>query len=79
MPGGRSQEGLTSPSDVVGFAKSPNPNEITPRPLVEDVQRPTLAAGQNHQSVSSISQLHVPGEFPRSNVDARGGLDNLPV
>jgi hypothetical protein len=45
----------------------PNPLETVFRPLVDETARPTLAAGQNHQSVQSISQLHVPGEFPRSN------------
>ncbi len=45
----------------------PNPLETVLRPLTQDLARPTLAAGQNHQSVQSISQLHVPGEFPRSN------------
>jgi uncharacterized membrane protein YebE (DUF533 family) len=34
------------------------------RPLTEDSQS-ILAAGQNHTSVQSISQLHVPGEFPK--------------
>jgi len=42
----------------------PNPLETVLRPLTEDT-RPTLAAGQNHMSVTSISQLHVPGEFPK--------------
>lgn len=31
----------------------------------EDPARPNLAAGQNHKSEQSISQLHVPGEFPK--------------
>jgi hypothetical protein len=43
------------------------PLESVLRPLAKDLARPTLAAGQNHQSVQCISQLHVPGEFPTSN------------
>ncbi|PMD67189.1 uncharacterized protein K444DRAFT_506770, partial [Hyaloscypha bicolor E] len=46
-----------------------NPSEAVLRPLTEDT-RPSLAAGQNHQSVKSISQLHVPGEFPRTNTES---------
>jgi len=45
----------------------PNPLEAAISPLADDLARPSLAAGQNHQSVQSISQLHVPGEFPRNN------------
>lgn len=33
-------------------------------PLTSEA-RPTLAAGQNHMSVQSVSQLHIPGEFPK--------------
>jgi hypothetical protein len=40
-----------------------NPVEATLGPLAEDT-RPTLAA-QNHMSVHSVSQLHIPGEFPK--------------
>lgn len=45
----------------------PNPLETVSRPLTEDVaQRPSLAARQNHMSVQSISELHIPGEFKDS-------------
>ncbi|PBP19730.1 ph domain-containing protein, partial [Diplocarpon rosae] len=47
-----------------------NPIENALRPLTEDTTRPSLAAGQNHQSVQSVSQLHVPGEFPKDNAKA---------
>ncbi|RAL61932.1 hypothetical protein DID88_002421 [Monilinia fructigena] len=51
-------------------AAVPNPEpksaETILDPLAKDLERPTLAAGQNHQSSGSISQLHVPGEFPRT-------------
>lgn len=38
-------------------------------PLAEDLARnqPSITAGQNHLSISSISQLHIPGEFPRGS------------
>ena len=76
MPGGRSEGDLTTTtlnSDAyperatVGPQTQdvPNPLETGFRPLVDETARPTLAAGQDHQSVQSISQLHVPGEFPR--------------
>lgn len=45
----------------------------------ERERRPTLSAGQDHQSVTSISQLHVPGEYPRSNEGARDAVGRLPV
>ncbi|EDN95101.1 hypothetical protein SS1G_10976 [Sclerotinia sclerotiorum 1980 UF-70] len=45
-------------------------------PLAKDLGRPTLAAGQNHQSVQSISQLHVPGEFPRPRKEAESSLSS---
>ncbi|TEY85291.1 hypothetical protein BOTCAL_0014g00200 [Botryotinia calthae] len=45
-------------------------------PLAKDLERPTLAAGQNHQSVQSISQLHVPGEFPMTRTDTESSLGN---
>ncbi|TVY59560.1 Phosphatidylinositol 4,5-bisphosphate-binding protein SLM1 [Lachnellula suecica] len=73
MSGGRSEGDLTSaslmsdtPSELT-TANTPNPIEAVLRPLTEQSPRPTLAAGQNHQSVQSISQLHVPGEFPRGS------------
>jgi hypothetical protein len=80
MSGGRSQGDLSSAgADLTSDAcleqgdnglntqVVPNPLETVLRPLTEDLARPTLAAGQNHQSVQSISQLHVPGEFPKGN------------
>ncbi|TVY42340.1 Phosphatidylinositol 4,5-bisphosphate-binding protein [Lachnellula subtilissima] len=78
MSGGRSEADLTTStlnSDAypehatVGPQTQdvPNPLETVFRPLVDETTRPTLAAGQNHESVQSISQLHVPGEFPRGN------------
>jgi hypothetical protein len=45
----------------------PNPLETVLRPLTDDLARPALAMGQNHQSEQSISQLHVPGEFPKAS------------
>jgi len=57
MFGGRSTGDLASQN-------VPNPLET----LTSDPLRPTLAAGQNHLSVHSISQLHVPGEFPKGSV-----------
>ncbi|KAF7912399.1 uncharacterized protein EAF01_001420 [Botrytis porri] len=45
-------------------------------PLAKDLERPTLAAGQNHQSVQSISQLHVPGEFPRTRTETGSSVSN---
>ncbi|KAF5876523.1 putative ph domain-containing protein [Botrytis fragariae] len=48
-------------------------------PLAKDLERPTLAAGQNHQSVQSISQLHVPGEFPRTRTETGSSLSNETV
>ena len=44
-----------------------NPIEAALSPLITDT-RPTLAAGQNHQSVHSVSQLHIPGEFPKQTL-----------
>jgi len=52
----------------------PNPLETVFRPLAEDLARPSLVARQNHQSVQSISQLHVPGEFPSSNNEVKDTL-----
>jgi hypothetical protein len=43
---------------------SSSPIEAVLSSLPQDT-RPTLTAGQNHQSVQSISQLHIPGEFPK--------------
>lgn len=70
MSGGRSQGDVsTEGSGLTGDA--PKSLETVFKPLAENLSRPTLAAGQNHQSVQSVSQLHVPGEFPRSNVESR--------
>lgn len=49
------------------------PSEVVDTPTAEatseeDSKRPTLAearVGHSHDSVSSISQLHIPGEFPK--------------
>lgn len=78
MSGGRSEGDLTTttldsdayPEQAASGPQTqnvPNPLETVFRPLADDLARPSLAAGQNHQSVQSISQLHVPGEFPRSS------------
>ena len=53
------EQAVTTQSENV-----PNPFETVLRPLTEDT-RHILAAGENHISVTSISQLHVPGEFPK--------------
>lgn len=45
-------------------------------PLAQNLGRPTLAAGQNHQSVQSISQLHVPGEFPKTRTNTSSSLSH---
>jgi len=59
--GAQAEKSLPQTEDVT------NPAEAIFRPLAEDLAaRPSLAAGQNHMSVESISQLHVPGEFPRT-------------
>jgi len=64
MSGGRSTGDLDTNADEPATApKTENSIETALRPLTSDT-RPTLAAGQNHMSVQSISQLHVPGEFP---------------
>jgi len=89
MSGGRSQGdvssvGTHSAKDVYpeqasnGPKTAANPIETVLRPLTEDA-RPSLAAGQNHQSVQSISQLHVPGEFPRANTESGDGTNVLPA
>jgi hypothetical protein len=49
---------------------------VTPTAEAEESKRPTLAeelrAGHRHDSSSSISQLHVPGAFPRGDVAGKG-------
>ncbi len=78
MTGGRSQGHLSANGAIfAGVADQEaekgglrtNPIEAVLRPLTEDT-RPSLAAGQNHQSVQSVSQLHIPGEFPKDNTKA---------
>lgn len=62
----------------------PNPLDTVLRPLTE---RPTLAetirAGQHHESTMTISNLHIPGEFPRNSVASVSGASaaskDLPV
>jgi len=86
MSGGRSQGDVSIVSPQLNKDAQDN-NRSTPvvnrietvlKPLTEDA-RPSLAAGQNHQSVQSISQLHVPGEFPRPNTDSGDALSVLPA
>lgn len=74
MFGGRSTGDLggndTFPEQVSSEMQTQNesnPIESILKPLTDDT-RPTLAAGQNHMSVQSISQLHVPGEFPKGGL-----------
>jgi hypothetical protein len=89
MAGGRSQGDVSSVgTDLTkeafleqapnGPKTTANPLEAVLRPLAEDT-RPSLAAGQNHQSVQSISQLHVPGEFPRTNTESGEATSVLPA
>ncbi|EHL02481.1 putative Phosphatidylinositol 4,5-bisphosphate-binding protein SLM1 [Glarea lozoyensis 74030] len=84
MSGGRSQSDLITANSLAADANGENPIKTLLNPLTNDSpMRPSLAAGQNHQSVASISQLHVPGEFPRAS-DASGkpgvvGNSQLPV
>jgi hypothetical protein len=59
MSGGRSHGDLAQ--------NAINPIETALKPLTED-SRPILAAGQSHRSVQTISQLHVPGEYPKDVV-----------
>ncbi|KAF8866060.1 hypothetical protein BDZ45DRAFT_330757 [Acephala macrosclerotiorum] len=59
MAGGRSQSNLAD--------STYNSIEDALEPLTEDT-RPSLAAGQSHRSVQTISNLHVPGEFPKDVV-----------
>ncbi|KAK0101494.1 hypothetical protein ONS95_006663 [Cadophora gregata] len=63
MSGARSQGDVTSKGAI---GSETNPIEKVLEPLTEN-GRPSLAAGQNHQSVQSVSQLHVPGEFPKEH------------
>jgi hypothetical protein len=79
MSGGRSQgdvssagRGLTKeayPEQAKnGTSNTVNPLETVLKPLTEDLARPSLAAGQNHQSVQSISRrCWVEPPFPDSD------------
>lgn len=68
MSGGRSTGDLEPRlEDAQTSLQTDNPIEVALQPLTSDT-RPSLAAGQNHMSVQSISQLHVPGEFPRGGI-----------
>lgn len=72
MSGGRSVGGLSGTSTeppATGSEAQIRHNSIEEalKPLTTDA-RPTLAAGQDHKSVQSVSQLHVPGEFPKGTV-----------
>lgn len=90
MSSGRSQGGVSTISaektktQGLGLAErgiqaNANPLATALKPITEDLVRPSLAAGQNHQSVQSISQLHVPGEFPRSNTEPKDAVDISPA
>ncbi|KAI9743272.1 MAG: hypothetical protein M1818_003118 [Claussenomyces sp. TS43310] len=81
MTGGRSQGDLTNlnvarqpfvsadtagastaiPSTAFGTGTSPQADATFARPTLAEAVR----AGQHHESVLSISQLHVPGEYPK--------------
>ena len=68
MSGGRSIGDLQpSPEEAQANLRTDNPIEVALLPLTSET-RPSLSAGQNHMSVQSISQLHVPGEFPKGGV-----------
>lgn len=60
MSGGRSQRNLPGH----GAEQVSNPNDTVSGPLTEDT-RPAVAGGQTHSSTHGVSQLHIPGEFPR--------------
>jgi hypothetical protein len=90
MSGGRSQGDVSSVgidlTQAQGLGQADNgtktianPLEAALRPLTDDLARPSLAAGQNHQSVQSISNLHVPGEFPRSNTESKDAVNVVPA
>ncbi|KAF7920134.1 hypothetical protein EAE99_008255 [Botrytis elliptica] len=66
-------------TSTVTDTTEPRSMEALLDPLAKDLERPTLAAGQNHQSVQSISQLHVPGEFPRTRTETGSSLSNETV
>ena len=66
MSGGRSTGDLPAIDGAVAgqLEHSSHSIEAALRPLTTG-SRPTLAAGENHKSVQSVSQLHIPGEFPK--------------
>jgi hypothetical protein len=72
MSGGRSAGdlsvvgGIPHQNAALPTPTASNPIEEALKPLTGDT-RPTLAAGQHHQSVQSVSQLHIPGEFPKKD------------
>lgn len=82
MSGARSQGDVSTTGAISGNVLSSHtgePIENALKPLTD--LRPSLAAGQNHQSVQSVSQLHIPGEFPKDGNRAQENLNagNLPV
>ncbi|KAM3083372.1 phosphatidylinositol 4,5-bisphosphate-binding protein [Clarireedia jacksonii] len=78
MSGGRSLGDL---SQHLEFSSAPDATDMQAQTVPNNAnapldsatqgsERPTLAAGQNHQSVQSISQLHIPGEYPKNVPEA---------
>ena len=73
MAGGRSQGSIAATDYASGnvqpYSATENAAEVILDPLAEDLARnqPSITGGQNHLSIVSISQLHIPGEFPRSS------------
>jgi hypothetical protein len=71
MSGGRSIGDLSLLDKDVESEAHPKPTTIgyqtqsVPKPIAEDEARPALDKGQSNGSAQTISQLHVPGEFPR--------------
>ena len=57
-----------------GNTPTANPIEAVLRPQTKNTARPSLAAGESHTSAQSISQLHVPGEYPKNNGEAKTAL-----
>jgi hypothetical protein len=68
--GARNQDTLGARSDLMSDTspeKTKPQTDNVSNPIEAGLaKRPSLAAGENHLSASSISQLHVPGEFPKS-------------
>ena len=69
MSGGRSIGDLsTVDGNIKSDAVVDGHTQDAPLPVEDGVHewsRPTLSAGVHHESVASISQLHIPGEFPK--------------